>query len=70
MPSGSSSGLKSQASGFQDFPAAQGESCGARRSERPRYRALARRLADNPGELHRLFIVAMISGDLTGWNNG
>lgn len=30
-----------------------------------RYRALVRRLADDPGELHQHFVAAMISGDLT-----
>jgi hypothetical protein len=39
---------------------------GFNRAVTGRYRALMHRLADDPGELHQHFIVAMISGELTG----
>jgi hypothetical protein len=39
---------------------------GFNRAVTGRYRALLRRLAEDPGELHQHFIAAMISGDLTG----
>jgi hypothetical protein len=67
MLSGSSSRLNSLASRISRLSGTPSRAlAGFNGTVTGRYRALLRRLADDTDELHRHFVAAMISGDLTG----